>query len=243
MNNFNPLATPVTYGLIILCIICFVPVASDAFPGQNPWALFLPENEQFRSWQYLSSMFMHGNWMHLLLNMFGLWMFGSKLERHWSSMRFLLFYLACGLGGGLIYTWVNSYQFNGLLQQFAQLGLRPVQLELMLLEGRYPVMAGLTETMVSNYYGLYHDSAVGASGAVYGILAAYALCFPNQKLVFIFMPYPIAAKYFVPALLSIDLFFGLTDLPMFGMDIAHFAHIGGAITGFILALILGRQRR
>ncbi len=243
MNKFNSLATPVTYALIALCVICFIPVASNAFPGQNPWALFLPENEQFRSWQYLSSMFMHGDFIHLLLNMFGLWMFGTNLERHWGSARFLIFYLACGIGGGLIYTWVNGYQFNGLAQQFAQLGLGPAQLELMLNEGRYPILNGLTEEMVSNYYMLYHVPAVGASGAIYGILAAYALCFPNHKLMLIFIPYPIAAKYFVPVLLLIDLLSGITGFSIFGSNIAHFAHVGGAIVGFVLALLLGTRRR
>ena len=241
MKNFNLLATPVTYALMALCAICFIPVASDAFPGQNPWALFLPNNEQYRSWQYLSSMFMHGDLMHLLLNMFGLWMFGRLLERHWGSSRFLMFYLICGIGGGLIYTWVNSYQFNGLIQQFNQLGLRPAQLELMLAEGRYPIMDGLTEKMVSDYYMLYHIPAVGASGAIYGILAAYAYCFPNHKLMLIFIPYPIAAKFFVPVLLLIDLLSGVTGFSIFGMNIAHFAHVGGAVVGFALALIFGRQ--
>ena len=242
MNNFNPLATPVTYALIALCVICFIPVASDAFPGLNPWALYLPENAQFHSWQYVSSMFMHGNLTHLLLNMFALWMFGTKLELHWGSIRFLLFYLACGIGGGLIYTWVNSYQFNELALQFTQLGLGPAQLERVLTEGRFPIIDGLTEELVSNYYMLYHVPAVGASGAIYGILAAYAFCFPNHKLILIFIPYPIAAKYFVPVLLLIDLFSGMTGFSIFGSNIAHFAHVGGAIVGFVLTLILGRQR-
>ena len=243
MNPSNMLLTPVTYALIAICVVCFIPVASDAFIGQNPWALFLPENPQFNSWQYLSSMFMHGSVMHLLFNMLGLWMFGLALERLWGSTRFLVFYLCCGIGGGLIYTWVNEYQFTALAEQFTQLGLGPTELERILSEGTYPKISGLTNELVSNYYQLYHIPAVGASGAIYGILAAFAVCFPNHKLMLIFLPYPIAAKYFVPVLLLIDLFSGVTGFSIFGSNIAHFAHVGGAVVGFVLVFLFKRQGR
>lgn len=235
------LSTPITYILIALCVICFIPVASNAFPNGNPWALFLPENPQFKGWQYLSSMFMHGDFMHLLLNMFGLWMFGTRLEYYWGSIRFLIFYLVCGIGGGLIYIWVNDYQFAGLAQEFTQLGLEPAQLERILSAATYPLIDGLTEESVTQYYTLYHAPTVGASGAIYGILAAYALCFPNHKLALIFLPVPIAAKYFVPVLLLIDLLSGFTGFSIFGMNIAHFAHVGGAIVGFVMALVINRS--
>lgn len=243
MNLTYLLRTPVTYALIAICVICFIPVASDAFIGQNPWALFLPQNPQFSTSQYLSSMFMHGSVTHLLFNMLGLWMFGLALERLWGSARFLIFYLCCGIGGGLIYTWINEYQFTALAQQFSQLGLGPAELERILTEGTYPKIPGLTNELVSNYYQLYHIPAVGASGAIYGILAAFAVCFPNHKLMLIFLPYPIAAKYFVPVLLLIDLFSGVTGFSIFGSNIAHFAHVGGAVVGFVWVFLFQRQQQ
>lgn len=243
MNPSNMLLTPVTYALIAICVVCFIPVASDAFIGQNPWALFLPDNPQFSTWQYLSNLFMHADVMHLLFNMLGLWMFGLALERLWGSTRFLIFYLCCGIGGGLIYTWVNEYQFTALAQQFTQLGLGPTELERILHERTYPVIPGLTEESVLNYYQLYHASAVGASGAIYGILAAFAVCFPNHKLMLIFLPYPIPAKYFVPVLLLIDLLSGFTGFSIFGSNIAHFAHVGGAVVGFVLVFLFRHQQR
>lgn len=243
MNLSRLLFTPVTYALIAICVVCFIPVASDAFPGQNPWALYLPDNPQFHSWQYLSSMFMHGSVTHLLFNMLGLWMFGLALERLWGSARFLIFYLCCGIGGGLIYTWINEYQFTSLAQQLTQLGLVPTDLERLLSSGTYPQIPGLSEKLVSDYYLLYHIPSVGASGAIYGILAAFAVCFPNNKLMLIFLPYPIAAKYFVPVLLLIDLFSGVTGFSIFGSNIAHFAHVGGALVGFVLVFLFRRQNR
>lgn len=185
---------------------------------------------------------MHGSWMHLAFNMLALWMFGKNLEYLWGHMRFLIFYLVCGIGAGLIYNYINTYQFNELASQFRNLGLNNSDLALILKEGLYPAnLPGLTEKLVSEYYSFYHTPTVGASGAIYGILAAYAFCFPHHKLVFIFIPYPIAAKYFVPILLLIDLFSGVTGFSIFGDGIAHFAHVGGAIVGTVLMLLFGRR--
>lgn len=244
MNTLTKTSTPLTFALIGLCVVCFIPTASNIWPGLNPYALYFPDNPAYQPWQYLSSMFMHGSIPHLLFNMLGLWMFGGALERIWGGQRFLLFYLLCGIGAGLIYTQINEYQFEALQTQFNQLGLNSSDIQRLLTKGEYPSnIPGLTEQLVGEFYYLYNLPVVGASGAIYGILVAYAMNFPNSKLALIFFPVPVAAKYFVPVLLMIDLLSGITGFSIFGDGIAHFAHVGGAIVGFLLVLLFGRRVR
>jgi membrane associated rhomboid family serine protease len=156
------------------------------------FALFYPASEYFMPWQFVTHMFMHGGFMHILFNMYGLWAFGSPLEQLWGRNKFFFFYFSAGLGAALIYT-IANYFFED-----------------------------------------YNAVAVGASGAVYGVLVAFAMKFPNAKLALIFFPVPIAAKYFIPLLVFGDLFFGFTSYSV--GNIAHFAHIGGALVGFLISL-------
>jgi len=234
----------VTYILIGLCVFCYIPIATEALPAQNSFALYFPDNPDYHVWQYITSLFMHGSLMHLLFNMLALWMFGSMLERLWGGAKFLLFYMLCGIGAGLIYTWINQYEFNQFINEFRNLGLSATDIRSIVEEGVYRTgIPGLTEAKVRDFYWLYHIPVVGASGAIYGILVAFAICFPNHKLLFIFIPYPIAAKYFVPALLLIDLLSGVTGFSIFGGNVAHFAHVGGGVVGFLLVWLLGRRGR
>ncbi|MDJ0646664.1 MAG: rhomboid family intramembrane serine protease [Flavobacteriaceae bacterium] len=156
------------------------------------FALFYPTSDFFKPWQFVSHMFMHGNTIHIIFNMYALWAFGSPLEQMWGRNKFLFFYFSAGLGAALIYTLANYY-----MQTFDAI-------------------------------------AVGASGAVYGILVAFGMKFPNAKLALIFLPIPIAAKYFIPLILFGDIFFGFTSYSV--GNIAHFAHIGGALIGFIIMM-------
>lgn len=237
-NNRLPI---VTYTLIGLCGLIFFGVEATGLPQAELLALYVPEHTNFNYWQYLSSMFMHGSMSHLLFNMLGLWMFGVALERLWGSSRFLLFYVLCGIGAGLIYNAINSYQFSQLTQQLQGLGLSVEELQRLVTRGEYRSnVPGLTEELVRNYYLAYNSSTVGASGAIYGVLVAFAFCFPNIKLLFLFVPVPIAAKYFVPAIIALDLLSGITGFSIFGDNIAYFAHVGGGLVGFLLMLLFGR---
>ncbi|TXH71037.1 MAG: rhomboid family intramembrane serine protease [Thiothrix sp.] len=242
MNNPFTSRTPiVTYALIAICALVFFLVQGSNPQQADAFALYLPENPAFHYWQYLTSMFMHGSITHLLFNMLALWMFGVALERLWGSARFLLFYLACGIGAGIIYNAINTYQFGQLTEQLQVLGLTSEDLQRLVTRGEYRSnVVGLTENIVRDYYLAYNVSTVGASGAIYGVLVAFAFCFPNTKLVFLFIPVPIAAKYFVPAIIGIDLLSGITGFSIFGDNVAHFAHVGGGIVGFILILLFGR---
>ena len=198
-------------------------------------ALYFPENEHFRGWQFVTHLFMHGGFMHILFNMMALWMFGSHLEAIWGKRYFLLFYFVCGIGAAAIYTAVNYYQFNSIYTLLADTGLSHVDINDMIKQGVYPTNI-LTEAQARQLIGTFQTPMVGASGAIYGILVAFAFNFPNHKLMLIFIPYPIAAKYFVPALISLDLFSGVTGFSIFGGGVAHFAHVGGAIIALLMIM-------
>jgi membrane associated rhomboid family serine protease len=173
-------------------------------------------------------MFMHASFSHILFNMYGLWAFGSPLEQMWGRKKFLFFYFSAGLGAGLIYTLVNYYQFNAALETLVNSGISQNEIfELMNPTKMYQ------NTDLQKMNQLYNTPAVGASGAVYGVLAAFGLYFKDAKLALIFLPIPIAAKYFIPVMIFGDLFFGMTKYSV--GNIAHFAHIGGALIGFIIA--------
>ncbi|MDC1516014.1 rhomboid family intramembrane serine protease, partial [Polaribacter sp.] len=191
-------------------------------------ALHFPQNEHFGFWQYLTSTFMHGSFGHILFNMYGLYAFGTPLEQMWGKKKFLFFYFSTGIGASIIYTLVNYYQFNDAFEKLIELGA--TKMEIMKLMN--PTLI-YNDEILQTVNALYNTSALGASGAVYGVLVAFGLYFKEAKLAMIFFPIPIAAKYFIPILLLGDLFFGMTRYSV--GNIAHFAHIGGALVGFIIA--------
>lgn len=222
--------------LIIINVIFF---AAGPLLGTNlsEWfALYYPKNEHFRFWQFVSHMFMHGSFMHILFNMYALWAFGTPLEQMWGKNKFLFFYFSAGIGAGIIYTLVNYYQFNGVYQDLLQIGLSEGDIQQMLSSGQYNsnILSQISEKEISNFYQIYHTPAVGASGAIYGVLVAFGMSFPNAKLALIFFPVPISAKYFIPVLIALDLFSGVTGFSLFGGGVAHFAHVGGALIGFAI---------
>ncbi len=222
--------------LIIINIIMFVAPLLLNMDLTNLFALHLPKNEHFGFWQFLSHLFMHGGSMHLIFNMYGLWAFGTPLEQMWGKNKFLFFYFSSGIGAGLIYSLINYYQFNSVLEQLIGMGVSVENIQNFLDTGSYGEFAHLItldKNDLTDFFSLYHTPAVGASGAIYGILVAFALTFPNVKLALLFFPVPISAKYFVPFIILSDLFFGLTKYSI--GNIAHFAHIGGAAIGFLIA--------
>jgi len=207
------------------------PVSGDRFtlPGlqPTPGSVYLT---------LVTSMFMHGGFSHILFNMYALWAFGTPLDQMRGKGKFLFFYFASGIGASVIYTLVNYYQFNHIYSELIGLGISNNQIQEFLATGNYDtsIFSGITEKKLSTFYRHYVTPAVGASGAIYGILVAFGISYPNSKLALIFLPVPIAAKYFIPILIGLDLFSGVTGISIFGGGIAHFAHVGGAIIGFLL---------
>lgn len=220
---------------IALFVITFMVPDMQGFMFET-FALYYPAAENFRIWQFVTNIFMHGGFAHIFFNMYALWAFGTPLEQMWGKQRFLLFFFLSGIGAGLIYTFVNFLQFNDLYNEFVRAGISPEHIDLLLESGRYSTeaMAAMGEEQLRKLYMLFNTPAVGASGAIYGILVAFGILFPNAKLFLIFVPVPIPAKYFIPVLIGLDLFSGVTGFSIFGGGVAHFAHVGGAIIGFLL---------
>jgi len=204
----------------------------------HTFALYFPENEKFYGWQLVTNMFMHGGFAHLLFNMYGLYAFGTLLEQLWGTKRFVLFYFLCGIGASAIYLLVNYYKFHALTNEFVAGGISMDNIMHLLETREYDkaVFSSIPEEQLNTIYSIFNYPALGASGAIYGVLVAFGMMFPNVKLMLIFLPVPIPAKYFIPALVGLDLFSGITGVSIFGGGIAHFAHIGGALIGFLLML-------
>lgn len=202
-NSYRPSnsATPIVLNLIIINALVFVAqLVLDQTGGQTGWltnklALYSYDTGLFEPYQLVTHMFAHGGFMHILFNMYALWIFGSVLEKTWGPKRFLIFYLICGL------------------------------------------VAGLTQMFLVS-----QGAAIGASGAIMGLLAAFAYTFPNVQFYILPIPFPIKAKYLAAIYAAIDIFGGFSGG---GDNVAHFAHLGGLIAGFILVILwhkTGRSR-
>ena len=208
----------VTKNLIAINVLMFLALLAFERLGinlNNILGLHIFLAPDFSPYQLVTYMFMHGGFTHILFNMYAVWIFGSILERVWGSSRFLLFYLATGIGAGLVQELVQYTYFSATLAQYTQVN----------------VGGGVIISMAEY---LNEWTTVGASGAVYGILLAFAMTFPNERLFMIPFPFPIKAKYFVMIFGVLELFTGLSNNA--GDNVAHFAHLGGMIFGLILIL-------
>jgi membrane associated rhomboid family serine protease len=219
-QQFRPSSStpPVTLNLVILNVVVFLAqMALDPTIGlTNKLVLYPVTDDGFRPYQFLTHMFAHQNIPHIFFNMFGLWMFGKILETFWGSKRFLFFYLACGLGAAVCHLGVQYLRYN-----------HAVELD------HIGDVAGAQEILESL------GPALGASGAVMGIFAAFAYLFPNTELYIMFIPIPVKAKWVVMGLIAIDLFGGFGNYD----HIAHWAHLGGALTGFLLVYFWNKSNR
>ena len=203
--------------LIILNVLIFIGSQFVGGLAYDVLALHYPKNDLFGVWQVFTHMFMHGSISHILFNMFGLWMFGSPLAQMWGKNKFLFFYLFTGVGAAALQLLVYHLQIQGWVDDLVAQGF---------------VLDEIYSSLQQQTQSLFHVRMVGASGALYGVLVAFAFMFPNAELMLIFLPIPIKAKYFVPLILVMDLFFGFSSYSM--GPIAHFAHVGGAVTGFLI---------
>lgn len=200
------------------------------------FALYFPKNDAFQFWQFVSYMFLHGSFTHLFFNMFALASFGTPLITLWGVRRFITFFFVTGIGAGIVYTAVNALQFSNAYGHLLEAGFSPDSIMILLesFKADPTLVAKVPQETFETLLSVYHSKAIGASGAIYGILVAFGVLFPNAKLSLIFVPVPVAAKYFIPALVALDLFSGITGFSLFGGGIAHFAHVGGALIGFLI---------
>ena len=190
--------------------------------------LYFPKSEQFMPLQIVTHMFMHGGFWHLLFNMYALYIFGQVLENVWGPKRFFIYYMVCGLGAAFIHETVILFQYERLMNI-----ITPDQLQLVLNEGTSYFREGkvFTDETMKSLQILLNTPTVGASGAIFGVLLAFGVLFPNTQLMLIFPPIPIRAKYFVLGYGVIELYLALTQP---GSNIAHAAHLGGMLFGYLL---------
>jgi membrane associated rhomboid family serine protease len=190
--------------------------------------LYFPKSEQFMPLQIITHMFMHANFWHLFFNMFALYMFGGILESVWGPKRFLIYYMVCGLGAAFVHETVILFQYNKLINTIA-----PDQLQLVLDNGAAVLSEGkqYADVAMRDLQMLLNVPTVGASGAIFGVLLAFGVLFPNTQLMLLFPPIPIKAKYFVIGYGAIELYLAVTQP---GSNIAHAAHLGGMLFGYIL---------
>jgi membrane associated rhomboid family serine protease len=246
--------TPVVRQLLFINIGMFI--ASLIF-GIDKLALYYPAADKFEPYQIVTHFFMHGGIGHLFFNMFALVMFGSALESLWGPKKFLFYYFFCAIGAAALHTFVNYLHFSGLQEAMDAFRQSPsmdtyqaffdkINLKMLTPEWRQGIQdlasrlpsteaAGqLSEVMQTYTTEEMGIPVVGASGAIYGLLLAFGVLFPNAELMLIFLPIPIKAKFFIPLLILGELYLGVNR---FSWDnVAHFAHLGGALFGLLLIL-------
>ena len=204
--------------------------------------LYYVESPLFKPFQLVSHLFMHapiyvrGGIFHIVFNMFMLFMFGRVLEQVWGSKRFFIFYFFTGIGAALLHTFVNYIEAQSIMAN-----LSPDQIARVKEEGVsiYQQGKNYSHQGMAALNFLYNIPTVGASGAVFGLLLAFGMYFPNTQLMLLFPPIPIKAKYFVMILGGIELFRGFSQA---SSNIAHFAHLGGMLFGFILIKYWSKRR-
>ncbi len=193
--------------------------------------LYMPGSPDFEPFQLVTHMFMHANFSHIFFNMFALWMFGSAIENLMGSKRFLTYYLITGFGAAFLHLGVSYIEAMSLRSELLAAGYSASDLRQFIETGSYKLLPGVSEKTIISFLTKYFIPTVGASGAVFGILLAFGMFFPNSYI-YLFFAIPVKAKYFVMAYGALELFFGLANRP--GDNIAHFAHLGGMVFGFLL---------
>jgi membrane associated rhomboid family serine protease len=249
--------SPVVKNLLIINVLMFV--ATYLFGSQFRFdltrylALYYPGSEYFRPYQFITHMFMHAGAAHIFFNMYALWMFGTAVENAWGGKRFLFYYLFCGLGAAALHTLVNYLIFSGMaaditaftnspspeiFKQFVEAhkdyfnqNVYNFLNQWSLSPGDSEYAATALEHMRQVYQATIDIPTVGASGAIFGILLVFGMMYPNAQLMFIFLPIPIKAKWMVIGYGALELVLGVLQP---GSSIAHFAHLGGMLFGFIL---------
>jgi len=216
--------TPVVKNLLIINLICFIPFVVlsdfnyDKYVVYNT-GVFYFNSPHFRVWELVTYMFIHGGWEHILFNMFALFSFGPILEYAIGPKRFFNLYFICGIGAALFQMLVQAYEVHALIGSFT------IPLDLQIND----------PAVIAKLQGIYGSPVVGASGAIFGVLVAFGMLYPDLELMILFVPVPIKAKYIIPIYIIIEIVMGVGQFG--GDNVAHFAHLGGALLGFILVKV------
>ena len=231
--------TPATKNIIIINVIFFV----GTFLLQNLnidleslLAGYFPLSPNFKSWQIITHMFMHGSILHIAFNMMTLWSFGPVLEQVLGQKKFLILYFASGLGGFALYNIWNYYEVSQITNFLTSQAYDIHEIYKYAdnsYSGEMPISTNseAVRDAAQQLFIILKTPVVGASGAIFGVIAAFSTLFPDAKLMFMFIPFPIKAKYLTPIIIVVSLFLGFRQFS--GDNIAHFAHLGGALIGFL----------
>ncbi|UKB79772.1 rhomboid family intramembrane serine protease [Chryseobacterium sp. MEBOG07] len=235
---------PITRNLIIINVIVYL-VANFLLPNlYNTLSGFYPFSPNFESWQIITHMFMHaplkesGGIMHILFNMFTLFSFGPILEQTLGEKKYLILYFASGLGSFFLFNLWNFVEAQQIISGLQSLGLNASEIypkAAIDYLGDLKISATTAEglELSSRYYTLLKSPMLGASGAIFGVVAAFATLYPDSKIGIMFIPVPIKVKYLLPIIVVVSVYLGLSGN---GGGIAHLAHVGGALVGWLLAL-------
>lgn len=241
LRDFFGNISPVCKNLLILNVIMFVFIATGGTSGfgyerNQIFGMYYFASPEFKPYQIVTHMFSHGSVPHLVFNMFSLVMFGSLLERIWGPKRFLLFYLVTGLGAVALHEAVNAFQVYKATGSLAPDIYRVGDM----VHAKSAASWMDNREAFNKVASAYFTPVVGASGAIFGLLIAFAMLFPNTELMLLLFPVPIKAKYFVPILVVAELLLAQANFE--ADNVAHYAHLGGALFGFILVRLWQRNR-
>ncbi|TKC07364.1 rhomboid family intramembrane serine protease [Pedobacter frigoris] len=233
MNNID--IPPAVKNLLIINVLFFVATLVLQNVGiadlRSLLGVYYIDSELFRVWQLLTYMFMHADFFHLFSNMFALFMFGGMLEKRWGAKRFLNYYLITALGAVALQMGVQAYEVYHITGSALNNPITDLVRSGNGISANVHI-PNLTGSEGDTLLGIYGGSMVGASGAIFGILVAFGMLYPNTELMMLFFPVPVKAKYFVIGYVILELTSGVAKVP--GDSVAHFAHLGGALIGFIL---------
>ncbi|MGZ3757491.1 MAG: rhomboid family intramembrane serine protease [Mucilaginibacter sp.] len=214
---------PVIKNLLIINLICFLPSLyySNGFAGQKDpiaelFGVYYFNSPNFHPWQLLTYMFIHGGWAHIIFNMFALYSFGPHIEYVMGSKRFFNFYFICGFGA------IGLQMLVQAIEVHAATGAFTIPLN----------FASNDPAVIAKLQAIYGGPMVGASGAIFGVLIAFGMIYPNAELMIMLIPVPVKAKYIIPVYVLIEISLGIGQFG--GDNVAHFAHLGGALLGFML---------
>lgn len=239
---------PVTKNLLLLNIMFFVVsvvLAQNGTDISRMLGAHYFNSFLFQPFQIVTHMFMHSitDFFHILFNMLLLVMFGGHLERIWGGKRYFIFYIACGLGAIVLYNSIGMYQIYELKNALVADGYDIRILNSQLIAENFDsiqIHSMASQELLQKYINLSFSTLVGASGAVFGLLAGFALLFPNTELMLLFPPIPIKAKYLIGGYLAFEIY---SSIYRSGDQIAHLAHVGGAVVGIIIILIWRKRDR
>jgi membrane associated rhomboid family serine protease len=235
---FNNIPIVVKNLLIINVLMLLGSMAIDSMFHTNlnyQLGLYFPLSSEFEPYQIVTHMFMHGDLFHLFFNMFALWMFGRVLESVWGPKRFFIYYFITGLGAAALHMFVNYLEIQSIMSS-----LPKDQVDYVINQGAglLQTSRNYTDSQLGQLNLLLNIPTVGASGAVFGVLLAFGMLFPNTQLMLLFPPIPIKAKWLVIGYGAIELWLGISNS---SSNIAHFAHLGGMLFGFILIKYWSRK--